>query len=69
MAYQRNDDDVRRLAEVVFTKRVSAAKVPPSAEKVEALVDAEVFFAFAAAESFSSLAEAWLTEGEGSDDE
>ena len=62
MAYNRNDDDVRRLAEVIYTSRLTVAKVPTTKAALDKFVDAEVFLAFQAAENFSQLAEVWLDE-------
>lgn len=64
MAFEYSDDNVLRLAEVIFTKRM-VAEEPRDEAAADRLMDENALFALKAAQSFAHAAEGWFQEDEG----
>lgn len=60
MTYKKSDEDVKRLAEVIFTGRMAQAKVPKSEPAIDKLVDSEAYFSLCGAQAFCECAEGWF---------
>lgn len=69
MSYKKSDEDVKRLAEVIFTNRMTKAPLPGESTKTEAIidkmVDGEAYLSLCAAEAFCDCVEGWLTKEKG----
>lgn len=64
MAWEYGDENQLRLAEVIFTQRMSKTVMRPKAVERSRQIDQNALLALESAQAFSQFAEGWFEEDE-----